>query len=104
MLARLQTPRERVGRVSVLPLVLSLLGAMALGDSGSMAAATAVALLVLAIGVIAAATATVATTAPGSRRPDPRRSISPSTLLAQSDPDAPGRRRPRAPGLAAAAA
>ncbi|WP_424449148.1 DUF6412 domain-containing protein [Microbacterium arborescens] len=90
--------------ISVLPMLLSVVGALSLGDSGGLAAATAVALLAIAIAVVSISAATTTTGAAGSRRPHPRRSISPSTLLAQSDPDAPGRRRPRAPGYAASAA
>ncbi|MET3468359.1 MULTISPECIES: DUF6412 domain-containing protein [Microbacterium] len=90
--------------LSTLPMLLSVIGALSLGDSSGLAAATAVALLTIAIAVASIAGAVTATGAAGSRRPHPRRSISPSTLLAQSDPDAPGRRRPRAPGLAAPAA
>ncbi|SDQ27084.1 DUF6412 domain-containing protein [Microbacterium sp. cf332] len=91
--------------LSVIPLLLSVVGALSLGDSGSLAAAaTAVALVTLAIAVVSVARDGGATASAGSRRPHPQRSISPSTLLAQSDPDAPGRRRPRAPGLAASAA
>lgn len=90
--------------LSVLPMLLSVVGALSLGDSSGLAAATAVALLTIAIAVVSVSATAATTGAAGSRRPHPRRSISPSTLLAQSDPDAPGRRRPRAPGLAAPAA
>lgn len=90
--------------LSLITTLLSVVGALPLGDPGSIAAATAVALLVLASAVVSVVAANTAASATGSRRPDPRRSIPPSTFLAQSDPDAPGRSRPRAPGCAAAAA
>lgn len=88
----------------VLPMLLSIAGVLSLGDTGSLAVATAVALMTIAAAVVSLIAARVGAGSAGSRRPHPGRSISPSTLLAQSDPDAPGRRRPRAPGFAAAAA
>ncbi|MGR6740741.1 DUF6412 domain-containing protein [Microbacterium sp. F1-18] len=90
--------------LSVIPMLLSVIGAMSVGDSSGLATAAAVALVTMAIAVVSISAATTTTGAAGSRRPHPRRSISPSTLLAQSDPDAPGRRRPRAPGCVAPAA
>ncbi|MDF2579097.1 MULTISPECIES: DUF6412 domain-containing protein [Microbacterium] len=90
--------------LSVIPMLLSVIGAMSVGDSSGLATAAAVALVTMAIAVVSISAATTTTGAAGSRRPHPRRSISPSTLLAQSDPDAPGRRRPRAPGYATSAA
>ncbi|MFS0714143.1 DUF6412 domain-containing protein [Microbacterium sp. 2P01SA-2] len=92
--------------LSALPMLLSVIGALSLGDSSGLgvAAATAVALMAIAIAIVSVSATATTTGAAGSRRPHPRRSISPSTLLAQSDPDAPGSRRPRAPGLVASAA
>ncbi|MEH3089981.1 MAG: DUF6412 domain-containing protein [Microbacterium arborescens] len=90
--------------LSLITVLLSIVGALPLGDPGSVAAAAAVALLMFAATVVSVVAANASASATRPRRPDPRRSISPSTFLAQSDPDAPGRNRPRAPGRAAAAA
>lgn len=59
----------------------------------------AVALLILTLHAVPSLCAAVAI-----RRVHPRAEIDPCTLLAQSDPDAAGHPRPRAPGVAAPAA
>ncbi len=88
--------------LAAITLVLTVVGMLAPGDASSLLIAAAAAVL-----VVAAAALAVTTAASGSnarRGVHPRRSIDVSAPLDQSDPDAPGRRRPRAPGLAAAAA
>lgn len=85
--------------ISTLQLLLSLVVGLA-PDPGALGLAVAVAAVVALTVVLAIAVPTV-----GSRSgPHPRRAIDLSSPLAQSDPDAAGHPRPRAPGHAAPAA
>ena len=86
---------------ALVPFLVTLAGAAALVPSSSLALG---ALVVTAALVVALAWAVVA---PPSRRAAlvrPRRSIDLSAELAQSDPDAAGHPRSRAPGVVASAA
>ncbi|MEN0022783.1 MAG: DUF6412 domain-containing protein [Microbacterium sp.] len=83
----------------MLSFLASALGLIAVPDAAALG---------LAIAVIALTTLTIAvalSVAPPTPRtaPHPLRGIDVSTLLGQSDPDAAGHPRPRAPGVAAAA-
>lgn len=93
--------------LSALHGLLSMLGlagadvATAGGMTGALALTIA---LVAAAIVLAAAVATSHADAGGHSPPHPRRAIDISSPLPQSDPDAPGHPRPRAPQSAASAA
>lgn len=87
---------------TLLRLLLSVLGATTATESTALALAAA-ALATVALLALALCAVELPASAIGSL-PHPRRAIDVSTLLAQSDPDAPGHPRPRAPGLAASAA
>lgn len=81
-------------------LVASVLGLAAVPDLSAMelaALALAVAVLSVAALAVAITLGAVQTGQPGS--PHPLRAIGRSVLLAQSDPDAAGHPRPRAPGV-----
>lgn len=83
----------------MLTFVASALGLVAVPDAAALG---------LAIALIALTTLTITVAlsiAPPTPRsaPHPLRAIDASTLLAQSDPDAAGHPRPRAPGVAVAA-
>lgn len=87
---------------AVLHLLLSSLGVATATDPSS-AVIASVAIIALAV----IAVALHARWLPGTPAPAasaPRRVIGVSVLLAQSDPDAAGHSRPRAPGFAASAA
>lgn len=86
--------------LSVLHLALTIMAGGALSDAGALglAAALSVALVALVVAALAAPSPGGASTA------HPRRAIDVSVLLGQSDPDAPGHSRPRAPGRAVPAA
>ena len=88
---------EWFGRM--LGFVASALGLVALPDAA--AVGVAIALVALATLTLVVALSLVPPTAGTS--PHPQRAIDVSTLLAQSDPDAAGHTRPRAPGVAVAA-
>ena len=88
---------EWFGRM--LGFVASALGIVALPDAA--AVGVAIALVALATLTLVVALSLVPPTAGTS--PHPQRAIDVSTLLAQSDPDAAGHPRPRAPGVAVAA-
>lgn len=80
-------------------LVLTTLGLVSAPDATALGLAIAlVAVAVLTLALLASVRQTTAGTAP-----HPWRAIDVSTLLAQSDPDAAGHPRPRAPGVATAA-
>lgn len=83
----------------MLGFVASALGLIAVPDAAALG--VAIALIALATLTIAVALSLV----PGTEgtTPHPLRAIDVSTLLAQSDPDAAGHPRPRAPGVAVAA-
>lgn len=86
----------------VLRLLLEVFGVAALRDPSALALAAAaiavVAVLVLAVALV------VAPPSAAGRSPHPLRAIGVSVLPSQSDPDAAGHPRPRAPGIAASAA
>jgi hypothetical protein len=90
--------------VSALHLLFSALGVFTASDLSSLGA------LGVAVAVVSAAivlTSILALTLVGSGRPSPAhpaRAIDVSSPLSQSDPDASGHSRPRAPGFAASAA
>lgn len=90
-----------------LALVFSVIGALSSPETGTLV--TLGALGTVAIAALAAAALFASLTAGGPSAAvgalgRPRRAIDISTPLPQSDPDAPGRSRPRAPGCAAVAA
>ena len=84
---------------ALLALILSTLGLLALADANTVTfAVVVVTTIALAVGALHAITR------PGSPRQRLARAggqIDPSALVEQSDPDAEGHARPRAPGLAA---
>ena len=87
--------------VAALHVLATTLGLIATPDP----AAIGVALAVVAIGLLVVAGTTVALPdGGGASAPHPRRAIDISTPLSQSDPDASGHPRPRAPQSAASAA
>lgn len=87
--------------VSALHLLLALVAGAVAPDAGSLAVAIAVLAVAVAVAIALAIGAPDAAQRSG---PHPRRAIGLSSPLAQSDPDASGHPRPRAPGHAAAAA
>jgi hypothetical protein len=90
--------------VSGLHLVLSALGLAAPGDFASVGAiGVAIAVVSAAIVIAALLSLTLPPTA-GSSPPHPVRAIDVSSSPSQSDPDASGHARPRAPGFGASAA
>lgn len=92
---------ESIG--SVLHLVLVSLGIIASADPGTVVVATAMTLAIAAIAIALHARRGLRATT-GAAVSRPRRAIDVSVPLAQSDPDAAGHARPRAPGLVASAA
>jgi hypothetical protein len=91
---------ETIG--TVLRLVLEVLGAATVPEQTALAVAVAAVAAVVVVAVALAAVGLPVSAAGSS--PHPRRAIDVSAQLTQSDPDAPGHARPRAPGLAASAA
>lgn len=88
--------------VSTLQLLLSVAGGLlATPEPGALGLAIAVVAAVVAVAVVLAVGAPCRASRSG---PHPRRAIDLSCPLAQSDPDAAGHPRPRAPAFAAAAA
>jgi hypothetical protein len=83
----------------MLGFVASALGVIAVPD----AAALGVAIALIALTTLTIAVALSLVPPRGDTAPHPLRAIDVSTLLAQSDPDAAGHPRPRAPGVAVAA-
>ena len=83
----------------MLGFVAAALGLVALPD----AAALGVAVAVLALTALTIALALTVRQAPDRSAPHPQRAIDIGALLSQSDPDAAGHPRPRAPGVAVAA-
>ncbi len=79
---------------SVLSVVLAALGLVSVPD----AAALGLAIALVAVTALVVAVALSIRPASGTRAPHPWRAIDASALLAQSDPDAAGHPRPRAPG------
>jgi hypothetical protein len=87
--------------ISTLHLVLSTIGLVGTPDPGVVGVAVAI----IAIGLLALATAAPTMHASGgASAPHPRRAIDISSPLSQSDPDASGHPRPRAPQFAATVA
>jgi hypothetical protein len=80
--------------------MLSALGLVAMPDLASLdlAALTLAVALLAVTALVVAITLDIAQTGQGSA-PHPLRAIGASILLAQSDPDADGHPRPRAPGV-----
>ncbi|WP_091226973.1 DUF6412 domain-containing protein [Microbacterium sp. 3J1] len=83
----------------MLGVVAAALGVVALPDAAALG--VAIALVALTTLTIALALSLVPPSARSA--PHPLRAIDVSTLLAQSDPDAAGHPRPRAPGVAVSA-
>lgn len=83
----------------MLGFVASALGVIAVPD----AAALGVAIALIALTTLTIAVALSLVPPRGGTAPHPLRAIDVSTLLAQSDPDAAGHPRPRAPEVAVAA-
>jgi hypothetical protein len=82
--------------------VIWLTGALPLADAG--AVSVTVVLLLAAALIVAVVASTRGDIGRSSTGAHPRRGIDVSTPLAQSDPDAAGHPRPRAPGIVATAA
>jgi hypothetical protein len=82
--------------MSALHLALATMAGGALSDAGALSLAVVVSIALVALLVVS-----LAAPAPGgTSRPHPRRAIDLSVLLSQSDPNASGHPRPRAPGAA----
>lgn len=87
---------------ALLTVMLTVLGVASLPAEMASGGVLGVVAVLLAVAVVVAIVAQV-TAPPGTRSaPHPRRAIDVSTLLTQSDPDAAGHPRPRAPGVASA--
>ncbi len=84
-----------------LHLILSTIGLVVAPESGALGLTVAVVTALLAAALAAAVASPDAARRTGAH---PRRGIDASSLLAQSDPDAAGHPRPRAPGSAVPAA
>lgn len=84
----------------LIQLILSALGMVAMPDVASLdlAALTLAVALLTVTALVVAVTLGVGPAGQGSA-PHPMRAIDPSTLLSQSDTDASGHPRPRAPGV-----
>lgn len=102
-----------MSKLTVFHVLLSFLGIAAaldlatLGGTslGGVTSALAVTIAFMSSTLILLAVVAVTHAGPGGASPPhPRRAIDASAPLAQSDPDAPGHPRPRAPQLAASAA
>jgi len=84
---------------------LGLVGGFDVSSLGGVTSALALTIaLVAATAVLMSVAATAHSASGGASPPHPRRAIDVSSPLAQSDPDAPGHARPRAPQFAASAA
>ena len=93
---------ESIG--GLLQLVLTALGFVPLPSGLTTAGGMlGIAAILVALAVIALSVALVAPLFGIRSAPHPRRAIDASVLLTQSDPDAAGHPRPRAPGVALAA-
>lgn len=92
---------ESIG--ALLQLMLTALGVVPLPSDAAAGGMLGIAAVLVALAVIALAVALVAPLFGVRSVPHPRRAIDVSALLAQSDPDAAGHPRPRAPGVASAA-
>jgi hypothetical protein len=90
--------------ISGLPLALSTLGMLTSSDAGTLGA-LGVALALVSGALLLASILALDVPDPGASSPvHPARAIDLSSPLSQSDPDAAGHSRPRAPGIAAPAA
>jgi len=87
---------------TLLQLMLTALGAVPLPSGLEAGGMLGIAAVLVAVAVIAVGLALVAPLFGIRSAPHPRRAIDVSTLLTQSDPDAAGHPRPRAPGVAPA--
>jgi hypothetical protein len=87
---------------ALLQLLLAALGAAPLPSGLDAGGMLGIAAVLVAVAVIAIALTLVAPLFGIRSTPHPRRAIDVSTLLTQSDPDAAGHPRPRAPGVARA--
>lgn len=83
----------------MLSILFAALGLVSVPD----AAALGLAIAIVAVSVITLAVAWSILPADGASAPHPQRAIDDSALLSQSDPDAAGHPRPRAPGFVLAA-
>ncbi|GAA2885700.1 MULTISPECIES: DUF6412 domain-containing protein [Microbacterium] len=83
--------------------LLVALGAVPLPDALTAGGVLGIAAILVAATVLVIALAVLMPRFGIRSAPHPRRAIDVSTLLAQSDPDAAGHPRPRAPGVAPAA-
>ncbi|MDQ0615422.1 hypothetical protein QF046_003063 [Microbacterium sp. W4I4] len=88
---------------ALLLLSLTALGVVPLPSGLEAGGMLGVAAVLVAVAVIAIAVTLVSPLFGIRSTPHPRRAIDVSTLLSQSDPDAAGHPRPRAPGVAQAA-
>lgn len=87
----------------LLQALLVALGAVPLPDALTAGGVVGIAAILVAATLLAVALALLTPRSGCRCAPRPRRAIDVSTLLAQSDPDAAGHPRPRAPGVAPAA-
>ncbi|MFS0910402.1 DUF6412 domain-containing protein [Microbacterium sp. 179-I 3D2 NHS] len=83
----------------MLTLVAATIGLVSVPDAATLGLAIAL----LAVTALTLAVVLSVRPIPGADRPHPQRAIDIGTLLGQSDPDAAGHPRPRAPGVATAA-
>lgn len=88
---------------SLLQLILTALGVVPLPDGMTAGGMLGIAAILVAVAVIAIAVTAVTPLFGIRSAPHPRRAIDVSVLPTQSDPDASGHPRPRAPGVALAA-
>ena len=89
----------------VLLSILGIAGVLDVATIGGVTSAVALAITLMSATVVLLTVAAVTHAAPGGASPPhPRRAIDASAPLSQSDPDAPGHARPRAPQFAASAA
>lgn len=88
---------------ALLQLMLTALGIAPLPTGLEAGGLLGIAAVLVAVAVIAVAVMVVAPLFGIRSAPHPRRAIDVSALLTQSDPDAAGHPRPRAPGVAPAA-
>lgn len=89
------------GIFGALHVLLALAGLVGVADGSTLALTVALIALALAVAVLRGIDASTRAT---RTRAHPRRAMDLSSPLSQSDPDAAGHARPRAPGLAAPAA
>lgn len=88
---------------TLLQLMLTALGVMPLPSGPDAGGMLSLAVVLVSVAMIALAAALVAPLVGIGSAPHPRRAIDASARLTQSDPDAAGHPRPRAPGVAPAA-